>query len=85
MKNGMWMKMAEELRPDMKVLPYGFPIYEAASSKSCGAILDIGGVMESVSVDEVLADITGLVLPAGGSDDLGVGDGNLGGEQQKAD
>lgn len=84
-KNGMWMKTATELCPEIKVLPYDFPAYEAASEKFYGAILDIGGIVESVSVDEALVDITGLVLPAGGSDGLGIGEGNIYREQAKAD
>lgn len=67
-RNGMWMKRALELCPDIKVLPYNFPAYENASKQFYEAILDIGGVVQSVSVDEALVDITEIAVKAGGSD-----------------
>ncbi|CAK7268449.1 deoxycytidyl transferase [Sporothrix epigloea] len=62
-KNGMWMRRALELCPDLKVLPYDFPAYEKASARFYEAILDIGkgSVVQSVSVDEALVDVTELV------------------------
>ncbi|KAI9745343.1 MAG: deoxycytidyl transferase [Claussenomyces sp. TS43310] len=84
-KNGMWMKNALKLCPDLKVLPYDFPAYEEASKGFYEAILDVGGVVQSVSVDEALVDITSLVLPAGGSDGHGVREGSIWREQEKAD
>ncbi|CAK7197484.1 deoxycytidyl transferase [Sporothrix eucalyptigena] len=62
-KNGMWMRRAMELCPDLKVLPYDFPAYEEASAQFYEAILDIGegSVVQSVSVDEALVDVTELV------------------------
>lgn len=51
-KNGMWMKRALELCPDLKVLPYDFPGYEAASELFYEAIVEVGGVVQSVSIDE---------------------------------
>ncbi|CAK7270878.1 deoxycytidyl transferase [Sporothrix epigloea] len=62
-KNGMWMRRALELCPDLKVLPYDFPAYEQASARFYEAILDVGAgsVVQSVSVDEALVDVTGLV------------------------
>ncbi|EPE07093.1 dna damage repair protein [Ophiostoma piceae UAMH 11346] len=60
-KNGMWMKRAMELCPDLKVLSYNFPAYEEASQLFYEAILDVGGVVQSVSVDEALVDITSIV------------------------
>ena len=84
-KNGMWMKQALKLCPNISVLPYDFPAYEEASRKFYEAILGIGGVVQSVSIDECLVDITSLVLPAGGSDGLGVGEENIWREQEKAD
>ena len=41
-KNGMWMKRALELCPDLKVLPYDFPAYEEASQQFYDSILDVG-------------------------------------------
>lgn len=62
-KNGMWMKQAHKLCPDIKVLPYDFPAYEDASKKFYEGILSIGGVVQSVSIDEALVDISSLCLP----------------------
>lgn len=59
-KNGMWMKRAQEMCPDLKVLPYDFPAYEDASRAFYSAILDLGGVVQSVSIDEALADVSSL-------------------------
>ncbi|KAH8676826.1 hypothetical protein BGZ60DRAFT_483658 [Tricladium varicosporioides] len=84
-KNGMWMKTALKLCPDIKVLPYDFPAYEEASNGFYQAILDVGGIVQSVSVDEALVDITSLCLAAGGTDGLGVREGGIWCEQEKAD
>ncbi|KAL1896617.1 deoxycytidyl transferase [Sporothrix stenoceras] len=66
-KNGMWMRRAMELCPDLKVLPYDFPAYEEASALFYEAILDVGegSVVQSVSVDEALVDITSIVVAKG--------------------
>lgn len=66
-KNGMWMKRALEFCPHLKVLPYDFPAYEDASRLFYESILDIGGVVQSVSVDEALVDISSIVLTSSGS------------------
>ncbi|KAK0655779.1 hypothetical protein B0T16DRAFT_342123 [Cercophora newfieldiana] len=84
-KNGMWMKRAIELCPDLKVLPYDFPGYEEASQLFYEAILDVGGVVQSVSIDEALIDITDIVLSATGSEGVGVSEGSIWREQEKAD
>lgn len=84
-KNGMWMKRALELCSNLKVLPYDFPAYEEASRGFYEAILDVGGIVQSVSVDEALIDITSLCLPAGGTDGVGVREGSIWREQEKAD
>ncbi|KAF8866391.1 DNA repair protein [Acephala macrosclerotiorum] len=84
-KNGMWMKRALELCPNIKVLPYDFPAYEEASRGFYEAILDVGGIVQSVSVDEALVDITSLCLPAGGTDGVGAREGSIWREQEKAD
>lgn len=83
-KNGMWMKRALESCPDLKVLPYDFPAYEDASRLFYEAILEIGGVVQSVSIDEALIDITTLVLKASGSDGYGVSEGSIWREQEKS-
>lgn len=83
--NGMWMKKALQLCPDIKVLPYDFPAYEEASNAFYEAIIDVGGIVQSVSIDEALVDITALCLPAGGTDGFGVREGSIWREQEKAD
>ncbi|UKZ79535.1 hypothetical protein TrVFT333_007292 [Trichoderma virens FT-333] len=84
-KNGMWMKRALELCPDLKVLPYDFPAYEDVSRQFYEAILGIGGIVQSVSIDEALVDATDVVLAAAESHGLGVEEGSLWREQQKVD
>lgn len=84
-KNGMWMKNALTLCPNIKVLPYDFPAYEEASEAFYEAIIDVGGIVQSVSVDEALVDVTSLCLPAGGTDGFGVREGSICREQEKAD
>ncbi|KAF6817709.1 impb mucb samb family protein [Colletotrichum musicola] len=84
-KNGMWMKRALELCPDIKVLPYDFPAYEEASRLFYEAILDIGGVVQSVSIDEALVDITSIILSSAGSNGNGVEEGSIWREQAKAE
>ncbi|KAB8209127.1 hypothetical protein BDV34DRAFT_189282 [Aspergillus parasiticus] len=84
-KNGMWMKGALQACPDLKVLPYDFPAYEEASQKFYSAILSLDGIVQSVSIDEALIDITTQCLEAGGSDGRGVSEGSLYREQEKAD
>ncbi|KAI0845148.1 DNA repair protein [Daldinia vernicosa] len=84
-KNGMWMKRAKELCPDLKVLPYDFPAYEEASKSFYECILEVGGVVQSVSIDEALVDITSVLLSAVGSDGSGVDEGSIWREQEKAD
>ncbi|KAL4874779.1 hypothetical protein BJY04DRAFT_224688 [Aspergillus karnatakaensis] len=84
-KNGMWMKGALQACPDLRVLPYDFPAYEEASRKFYRAILAIDGLVQSVSIDEALVDVTSLCLEAGGSDGKGVSEGSIYREQAKAD
>lgn len=84
-KNGMWMKKALELCSDIKVLPYDFPAYEEASKGFYEAIIDVRGVVQSVSIDEALVDITALCLPAGGTDGVAIRGGSISREQERAD
>lgn len=74
-KNGMWMKRAQEMCPDLKVLPYDFPAYEDASRAFYAAILNLGGIVQSVSIDEALVDISSLCAAEddgeGKADELG--------------
>ncbi|OJJ45379.1 hypothetical protein ASPZODRAFT_134025 [Penicilliopsis zonata CBS 506.65] len=85
LKNGMWMKSALQMCPGLKVLPYDFPAYEDASQKFYAAVLAVDGVVQSVSIDEALIDVTGQCLRAGGSDGRGVSEGSIYGEEAKAD
>ncbi|KAG6010712.1 hypothetical protein E4U54_008349 [Claviceps lovelessii] len=84
-KNGMWMKRAVELCPDLKVLPYDFPAYEEASRLFYESVLSVGGVVQSVSIDEALIDATPIILSASGSQGVGIDEGSIWREQQKAD
>ena len=84
-KNGMWMKAAQQLCPDLKVLPYDFPAYEEASRSFYDAILSTGGVVQSVSVDEALVDITTECIAAGGHNSKAVSEGSIWREQAKAE
>ncbi|KMP01019.1 DNA polymerase IV [Coccidioides immitis RMSCC 2394] len=84
-QNGMWMQGALQMCPDLKVLPYDFAAYEDASRKFYEAILDIDGIVQSVSIDEALVDITKLCLEAGGSEGKGISEGSIWKEQAKAD
>ncbi|GKZ78524.1 deoxycytidyl transferase [Aspergillus niger] len=84
-KNGMWMKGALQTCPELKVVPYDFPAYEEASRKFYSAILSVDGIVQSVSIDEALVDITTQCLEAGGSDGRGISEGSLYREQARAD
>ncbi|KAM5432811.1 deoxycytidyl transferase [Microsporum ferrugineum] len=84
-RNGMWMKGALERCPELKVLPYDFPAYEEASRKFYESILDIDGVVQSVSIDEALIDISALCIQAGGSDGRAMSESSIYQEQEKAD
>ncbi|KAG9244446.1 hypothetical protein BJ878DRAFT_421380 [Calycina marina] len=84
-RNGMWMKQALTLCADIKVLPYDFPAYEEASRNFYEAIINVGGIVQSVSIDEALVDISMLCLAARGSDGAGISEESLRCEQEKAD
>lgn len=84
-KNGMWMKGALQACPELKVLPYDFPAYEDASREFYSAVLSTDGVVQSVSIDEALVDITFSCLEAGGTDGRGISEGSIYREQTKAD
>ncbi|WYZ34716.1 hypothetical protein EsH8_I_000992 [Colletotrichum jinshuiense] len=84
-KNGMWMKRALEMCSDIKVLPYDFPAYEEASRLFYESILELGGVVQSVSIDEALVDITSIILSAAGSDGTGIDEASIRREEEKAE
>ena len=84
-KNGMWMKRAMELCQDLKVLPYDFKAYEQASRHFYEAILSVDGVVQSVSIDEALVDISEQCTLAGGTDGRGVREGSVWREQARAE
>ncbi|KAF2650515.1 DNA repair protein [Lophiostoma macrostomum CBS 122681] len=83
-KNGMWMKRAQELCPELKILPYDFPAYGEASRAFYDAILGTGGTVQSVSIDEALIDVSNLCIAIGGSDGRQVSEGSIYREQAKA-
>ncbi|KAL8826344.1 MAG: hypothetical protein Q9191_003858 [Dirinaria sp. TL-2023a] len=84
-KNGMWMKNAQKMCPELKVLPYDFKAYEEASRQFYEAIIDTGGIVQSVSVDEALVDISVICTEAGGHNGVGIHEGSIWREQAKAD
>ncbi|CAF9917007.1 deoxycytidyl transferase [Imshaugia aleurites] len=84
-KNGMWMKHAQKMCPDLKVLPYDFPAYEDASRKFYAAIMDTGGAVQSVSIDEALIDVSARCVAAGGHEGKGIHEGSIWREQAEAD
>ncbi|KAK7513032.1 hypothetical protein IWZ03DRAFT_425749 [Phyllosticta citriasiana] len=84
-KNGMWMKRAQDLCPDLKVLPYDFPAYEEASRVFYEAILATGGVVQSVSIDEALVDVSVQCIAVGGSDGTKMTESSTYREQKEAD
>nr|OQO19516.1 hypothetical protein B0A51_14015 [Rachicladosporium sp. CCFEE 5018] len=84
-KNGMWMKRAQELCPDVKILPYDFPGYEEASRRFYDAIMATGGIVQSVSIDEALVDVSDTCIAEGGTDGVKRSEGCQDREQRKAD
>ena len=84
-KNGMWMKRAQEMCPELKVLPYDFQAYESTSRDFYAAIMDVGGIVQSVSIDEALVDISDICIDAGGSDGRTRSEGSVDREQAEAD
>ncbi|KAK3709002.1 deoxycytidyl transferase [Vermiconidia calcicola] len=83
--NGMWMKRAQQMCPEVKILPYDFPGYEDASRKFYDAILATGGVVQSVSIDEALVDISAICFAESGSEGVKRNEGAVHREQLKAD
>ena len=84
-KNGMWMKHAQKMCPDLKVLPYDFKEYEEASRLFYDGVIETEGLVQSVSVDEALVDVSTICIEAGGHNGLGVHEGSIWREQAKAD
>jgi DNA repair protein REV1 len=83
--NGMWMKRAQELCPDLKVLPYDFPAYEEASKAFYEEIIATGGLVQSVSIDEALVDVSPLCFTAASTDGVKRQEGGVYREQAHAD
>jgi DNA repair protein REV1 len=81
----MWMKRAQELCPDLKILPYDFPAYEEASRAFYDVILATGGLVQSVSIDEALIDVSNMCIATGGSDGKKHSESSNYREQAKAD
>ncbi|KAF2487085.1 hypothetical protein BDY17DRAFT_2959 [Neohortaea acidophila] len=84
-KNGMWMKRAQGLCPELKILQYDFPGYEDASRKFYDAILAADGIVQSVSIDEALVDISAMCFAASNSDGVSRREGSVDREQARAD
>ena len=84
-KNGMWMRRAQDLCPELKILPYDFPGYETVSREFYHAVLATGGVVQSISIDEALVDVSAMCIAAGGKDGVTVREGTVHREQRRAD
>ncbi|KAI5295781.1 deoxycytidyl transferase [Ascosphaera acerosa] len=84
-KNGMWMKRATQLCPDLVVVPYDFGGYEETSRQFYDVLLKVPGIIQSVSIDEALVDITQSVLSSVNSTGIGVSEGSIYREQVRAD
>ena len=84
-KNGMWMKTALKHCKDLKVLPYDFPAYETVSRQFYDAVLSIGGIVESISVDEALIDISEPCKAVGSHGGHGMNEGSIWREQERAE
>ncbi|MCJ1229177.1 deoxycytidyl transferase [Toensbergia leucococca] len=84
-KNGMWMKTAQQLCANLKVLPYDFKAYEEASRSFYDVIMSTDGLVQSVSVDEALIDISSICVAASGHDGKGVHEGSIWRAEAKAD
>lgn len=84
-KNGMWMRRAQELCPEVKILAYDFPGYEDASRKFYKAIMSTDGIVQSVSIDEALIDVSAMCFAESGSDGVKRHEGAVDREQAKAD
>ena len=68
-----------------KILPYDFPGYEDASRKFYDAIIATGGIVQSVSIDEALVDISAICFAESGSQGVSRAEGAVDREQQKGD
>ncbi|KAG8532688.1 uncharacterized protein KY384_002565 [Bacidia gigantensis] len=84
-KNGMWMKHAQKMCPELKVLPYDFKAYEDASRKFYEAIISTDGMVQSISVDEALLDMSVQCIAAAGHDGRCIHEGSIWREQAAAD
>ena len=83
-KNGMWMKNALELCKELNVLPYDFKAYEEASRHFYDSILAVEGMVQSISIDEALIDVSDQCIKAGGTDGTGGWENSKYAEQEKA-
>ncbi|KAG0228115.1 deoxycytidyl transferase [Actinomortierella wolfii] len=63
-KNGMQLKKARSLCPDLVVVPYEFEKYEAISLDFYRILLKYADDLQAVSVDEALVDISSRVWPS---------------------
>ncbi|KAF2670907.1 DNA repair protein [Microthyrium microscopicum] len=83
-KNGMWMKKALDLCPTLQILSYDFPAYEEASRAFYEIVIATGGIVQSVSIDEALVDVSTLCFSAAASDGKTRSEGTVDREQTTA-
>lgn len=61
-KNGMWVRSAKRLCPELVCLDYDFPTYEKISKQFYNILVDLKpDCIFPVSIDEALLDVTSLV------------------------
>jgi len=61
-KNGMWVRSAKRLCPELIVLDYDFPTYEKISKQFYQILVDLKpDCIFPVSIDEALLDVTSLI------------------------
>ena len=62
-KNGMWLKQAQEVCPELKVLPYAFSNYTKTSRTFYDVLKHYSSILIPTSMDEAILDISGLGDP----------------------
>ncbi|BFZ58373.1 deoxycytidyl transferase [Savitreella phatthalungensis] len=60
-RNGMWMKEAVQLCPEIVSIGYDFDAYERASDAFYETLLALGAQVEAVSIDEALVNLSDLL------------------------
>ncbi len=62
-KNGMFVKEAKALCPELQTVPYQFPLYEQTSRELFKVLLEYSRVLEIISCDEAYLDVSMCLKP----------------------